>query len=167
MAVRDTYECASEGAVRHWEVPFLRLLNAAPTPTQPAQVIVPAAERVLRHAATGTVLITDTVHAPSVAVIDFTRGAVYKHLVRNVLTYVGAAENTWGALNIGDPVYYDNSATMPADYFLSTAPANAAGLNNVLFGFIVAIDAADAALYPKAGAVAASLVDVAIMQRGA
>jgi hypothetical protein len=168
MAIRPTYEGSSEGAVRHWEIPFTRLNNAvAPTPTQPAYVTVPAAERALRHGATGTILSTDTTHVPSVAVIDFTRGAVYKHNVRNVLTYGGQAEASWGALNVGDPVYYDDSATMPADYFLSKSPSNGAGLVNPLFGFIVAIDDVDAALYPKAGAVAASLTNVAVIQRGA
>jgi len=170
MAVRTTYECSSEGAVRHWEIPWTRLSNSvAPTPTQPAYVVTPAAERALRHGATGTILTTDILHPPSVAVVDFTRGAVYKHNLRNVLTYGGGpAEASWGAVNIGDPVYYDDTAaTMPADYFLSTSPLNGAGLLNMLFGFVVASDPADAAAFPKAGAAGVSLTNVAVMQRGA
>lgn len=38
MTIRDTYECSSEGAVRHWEFLFARLANVTPTPTQPATV---------------------------------------------------------------------------------------------------------------------------------
>jgi len=56
---------------------------------------------------------------------------------------------------------------MPADYFLSTSPLNGGGLLNMLFGFVVASDPADAAAFPKAGAAGVSLTNVAVMQRGA
>ena len=77
----------------------------------------------------------------------------------------GPAEASWGPLNVGDPVYYDDTAaTMPADFFLSTSPLNGAGLLNPLFGFVVAADEVDAALFPKGGVLGASLTNVAVMQ---
>jgi hypothetical protein len=50
--------------------------------------------------------------------------------------------------------------------YLSTAPANAAASPNALFGFVVAADEVDAALFPKGGA-AASTQSCAVMQLGA
>lgn len=159
-AIHDDYECSSEGGVRHWEIPYGRLTDATPTPTNPAEVtsLLPGTQL------TGTILTVDA--ANSVALIDFTPGMVYRQTVRNVRTYVGAAENTWGAINIGDPVYYDNSATMPAGTYLSTSPLDNLGVANTLFGEIVPMDDADMALFPKGGAVA-STQTCGVMQRGA
>ena len=166
MAIRSTYECSSEGAVRHWEFLFARLRNQTPTPTQPAQVtsLLPGT------GISGTVLTTDA--ARTVAVVDVTKSMVYKHNLRNTLTYnPGVAELTWGAVNIGDPVYYDPSVlvyNVGSDCYLSKSPLDTTGAANVLFGFVVAADDGDAALFPKAPtAAAATLADVAIMQRGA
>jgi hypothetical protein len=166
MTIRPTYECSSEGAVRHWEVLFARLQNVAPTPTQPAEItsLLPGT------AAVGTVLTTDA--ARTVAEVDFTHGMVYKHNLRNTLTYnPGVAELTWGAVNIGDPVYYDPSVityNAGSDTYLSKSPLDTTGAANALFGFVVAIDDVDAALFPKAPTAAAeTLANVAIMQRGA
>jgi len=157
-AIHNDYEVSSEGAVRHWEIPYSRLTDITPTPTNPAQVtsLLPGTQL------TGTILTIDA--GDSIAVIDFTCSMVYLHYVRNVLTYVGAAENTWGAINIGDPVYYDHSATMPAGVYLSTAPAAADAAANTLFGFVVPANDTDA--FPK-GAGVASTQRCAIMQIGA
>lgn len=157
--VHGDYEVSSEGAVRHWEIPYARLCDATPTPTNAACVtgLLPG------HMLTGTILTIDA--GRSVAVIDFTAGAVYRHDVRNVLTYNAGNENTWGAINIGDPVYYDDSATMPAGVYLSTSPLDNNGTATDFFGWVVGSDDVDIALFPKGGAVA-STQRCAVMQCG-
>ena len=105
--INSDYQVSSEGAVRHWWIPYARLEDATPTPTNPAAVLSVTDGTQL----TGTILSVDA--GDSIAIIDFTCSMVYRQDVRNVLTYDGGAENTFGAINIGDPVYYDRSATMP------------------------------------------------------
>lgn len=158
-AIHNDYEVSSEGAVRHWEIPYARLTDTTPTPTNAAEVtsVLPGTQL------TGTILSVDA--SRSIAVIDFTNSMVYRHDVRNVLTYSAGAESTFGAINIGDPVYYDNSATMPAGVYLSTSPLDNTGAANTLFGFAVADDIASDT-FPKGGATA-STQRVAVMQRGA
>ncbi len=157
-AIHNDYEVSSEGAVRHWEIPYSRLTDATPTPTNPAEVtsLLPGTQL------TGTILTVDA--GDSIAVIDFTCSMVYLHYVRNVRTYNGGVEATWGAINIGDPVYYDDSGTMPAGVYLSTSPANNQAAANTLFGFVVPANDTDA--FPKGGAVA-STQRCAVMQIGA
>lgn len=158
--VRSDYEVSSEGAVRHWEIPCARLEDAAPVATYPAAVlsVLPGTQ------VCGTILVVDDVD--DVAIIDFTCSMVYKHYVRNVLTYSAGAEATFGAINIGDPVYYDRSATMPLGVHLSTAPADAAAGANPLFGYVVPANDLDMANFPAGGATA-STEELAIMQIGA
>lgn len=159
-AIRDDYEASSEGAVRHWEVPYARLTDTTPTATLPAEVTSLTRSTQL----TGTILTVDA--NDSVAVIDFTCGMVYYHEVRNVLTYnAGVAELTWGALNIGDEVYYDAGQFMPAGVYLSTSPLDEDGTANTRFGWVVSINDTDMALYPKGG-VTASTQEVGVMQLG-
>jgi hypothetical protein len=160
-AIHNDYEVSSEGAVRHWEIPYARLEDATPTPSNPAAVISVLAGTQL----TGTILTVDA--NDSVAVIDFTPSMVYRQTVRNVLTYNGGAEATWGAINIGDPIYYDGSGTMPAGTYLSTSPADAAAAANPLFGFAVPAEDDDMALFPKGAGGVASTQTVAVMQVGA
>jgi len=177
--VHNDYEVASEGAVRHWEIPYPRLTDQTPTPTNPARVTGLLAGAQLQ----GTILTISPgpAAATSFAVIDFTPSMVYMHDVRNVLTYAGGndgAEATWGALNIGDPVYYDNSTTMGVlQIYLSTAPANdtPAGVGptaNTLFGWIVPSPLAtgfdtNAATFPLGAGGVGTTHRVAVMQRGA
>jgi len=158
--IRHNYEVSSEGAVRHWEIPYARLEDATPTPSLPAAVtsVLPGTQL------TGTILTIDA--DDSVAVIDFTCSMVYWQEVRNVLTYDAEAEDTFGAINIGDCIYYDGSATMPAGVKLSTSPLDNLGVANPLFGFAVPKNDADMALFAKGGATAAT-VEVAVMQVGA
>ncbi len=161
-AIRQDYEVSSEGAVRHWEIPYARLGDTTPTVGMPAKVtgLLPGSEL------TGTVLSIDAVN--SVAVIDFTCSMVYYQESRDVLTYAGNVEATWGVINIGDPIYYDESATMPAGVYLSTSPLDDAGPANPLFGWAVPANDTDMALYPKGIAIApGSTVEIAVMQRGA
>lgn len=166
MAVIADYEVSFEGAERKWVIPYARLTDTTPEVGHPAQV----ASAVVGAKLGGVVLSIDA--DDSVAVLDFTPGKIIKASVRNVITYSGAAENTFRAINIGDPVYYDASATMPAAVELSTSPLDSAGVANTLWGYVVPMDgggsdaAPDLALYPKGGNTA-STQTVGVMQRGA
>lgn len=165
--VHSDYECSSEGSIRHWEVPYADLADVTPTPTCPGEIT----GRTAGIDVTGTILSIDA--ARSVAVLDVTCGMVYRLDVRNVLTYNGAAEFTWGPINIGDPIYYDASAAMLAlGLTLSTAPTNAGGGANTQFGWAVAGPLAtgfdtDAASFPLGAALVGSSHRVCVMQRGA
>lgn len=154
-AIRNDYEVSSEGAVRHWDIPYARLEDATPTPTMPAALLSDIDGTQL----TGTILSVDA--ADSMAVIDFTHSMVYEHDVRNVLTYSQGSEATWGSIAIGDPIFYDRSATMPAGVFLSTSPLDSTGAANPLFGFRVPANDDDIV---AAGDATASTQSVAVLQ---
>jgi hypothetical protein len=156
--IHDDYEVSSEGAVRHWEIPYASLSDATPTPTNPAMVNGTAGLQL-----TGTILTIDAVR--SVAILDLTPSMVYQHEVRTVTTYAGAVETVWAAIAIGLPVYYDNSATMPAGCYLSLAAANNLGVANPLFGWVVPADETDT--FPKAAGAAGNTWDQAVTQHGA
>jgi hypothetical protein len=161
-AIHNDYEVSSEGAVRHWEIPYARLTDTTPTPSNPAQVT----SLLVGTNLMGVILSVDPVN--SVAVLDVTPSKVTRQTVRNVLTYgAGPAEATWGPINIGDPIYYDATATMPAGTYLSTSPLNGGGTANALFGFAVPMDDTDMALYPKGAALVGSTQTVGVMQVGA
>jgi len=154
-AIRNDYEVSSEGAVRHWDIPYDDLEDTTPTASLPAALT----SRTDGTQLTGTILVVDS--DDEFAVIDFTHSMVYEHDVRNVLTYSAAAEATFGAIDIGDPIYYDRSATMPANAKLSTSPLDSADAANPLFGFRVpAIDTDVTA----AGGETASTQSVAVLQ---
>ena len=162
-AVQNDYQVSSEGAVRHWEIPYARLEDITPTPSNPAAVLSLLAGTNL----CGTILTIDA--GESIAVIDFTCSMVYRQSVRNVLTWDGAGtEVTWGAINIGDIVYYDDDAGQTALGFpLSTSPLGSdTGAANPRFGWVVAWDDTDSGNYPKGG-ITASTQTCAIMQLGA
>ena len=156
MAIRHDYEVSSEGAVRHWEIPKSRLVNnATVTATDPTQVT----SRIAGTALTGTVLVL----VNDMAVVDFTHSMVYKHKVRNVRTYHSAAEATFGTIAIGDPIYFDASATMPTGAFLSTSPLNVSGGANALFGYRVPANDDDVAATATA---TVATETIAILQAG-
>ena len=159
MTIRNDYEVSSEGGGRHWEFTKARLENTSPTATQPFAVnaVADGVDQL-----TGTVLVAESGDTKIVG--DVSPCMVYKHKVRNVRTYSGAAENTWGAINEGDLIYYDRSGTMPTDVFLSTSPLDAAGNANPLFGRAVLMNDSDT--FPK-GSTTASTQEVGVMQRGA
>jgi len=161
-AIRLDYEASSESAIVHWEIPYSRLTDTTPTPTRPCEVTSLTDSTQL----TGTILTIDA--GDSVVIVDFTPSMVYYQEVRNVLTYDGAgAETGWGAINIGDEVYYDHGTTMLAlGLQLSTSPLNAEGATNTRFGWVVARHDTDMALYPK-GDATASTEEVGVMQLGA
>lgn len=165
MAIRTTtydYEQSSEGGrEREVRVPYARLVDVTPTLHDPAAVtsLLPGAELI------GTVTSLDATN--SVAIINTADGAVFRHNVRNVLTYnPGVAELTWGPINIGDPVYYDPSASMPANCKLSTSPLSTTAAANPLFGVVVMLqDEADTgADFPRGTALAGSTDAFAIRQ---
>lgn len=154
MTIRQNYEVSSEGAVRHWEIPLARLVNnLTVTATDPTSVT----SRFQGTELTGTVLVVDG----TMVVVDFTHSMVYKHFVRNVRTYYGGAAATWGVIAIGDPIFYDRSASMPAGVFLSTSPLDQDGNANPLFGFRVPANDADIA---ATSAATASTETIAVMQ---
>lgn len=165
-AVHSDYEASSEGAVRHWEIPYARLEDTTPTPTSAAKVT----SAVVGTELTGTILTIDAVN--SFAVIDFTHSMVYRHDVRTVATYKAAVEATWQALNIGDTVYYDGSATMPAGVYLSVSPLDNLGAANPIFGHIVPQPSTtgwdtDLTSFPYAAGASGNTHRVAVMQEGA
>lgn len=160
-SVQNDYQVSSEGAVRHWEVPYARMEDTTPTPTQPAALT----SLLVGTQVCGTVLTIDA--GDSIAVVDFTCSMVYRQSVRNVLDYAGNAENSWGAINIGDIIYYDGGTTMVAlGLKLSTSPLDAEVAANPRFGWAVAWSDADMANFPKGG-VTASTQTIAVMQIGA
>ncbi len=162
MVYNPDYEVSSSSAIRHWEIPYARLEHVTPIESEAAAVlsVIPG------NQLTGTVLTIDATN--SIAVIDFTHSMVYRHNVRNVLTYNGGVEATWGAINIGDPVFYDRSATMIAlDLRLSTSPLDNTGAANALWGHAVPASDADMATFPHGNAQAGSTHELAVMQEGA
>lgn len=166
--VHPDYEVSSEGAICHWAFPYARLADQTPTETNAAMVT----SQVLGTEMTGTILSIDATN--SMAVLDLTHSMVYEHDVRTVRTYhAGTHEETWGTLDIGDVVYYDDSATMVAlGIYLSTSPLDIAGNANPVFGHIVPGKSTtgfdtDAALYPKAAGATGNTWRCAIMQEGA
>jgi len=157
--IRNNYECFSR---EPWcvMIPYARLTDTTPTVSLPAEVtsVLPGTQL------TGTIISIDA--DDSVAEIDVRCSSVYYHEVRNVLTYSGEAENTWGVINIGDPVYYDNSATMPAGVYLSTSPLDNLGAGSTRFGFVVPCNDDDRSNYPTSPATAAT-EDCGVCQHGA
>ena len=147
--IRHNYECFSREPFCVM-IPYARLTDVTPTVSLPAEVtsLLPGT------ALTGTIISIDA--SDSVAMVDIRAGNIYYHEVRNVLTYGGAVEATWGVINIGDAVYYDNSATMPAGVYLSTSPLDNLGVANTLFGHVVPCNDADRSNYPTSPATAAT-----------
>jgi hypothetical protein len=161
MTVRDNYE-VSVREPNTWDVRFADLVYATPTKSQPAAMKSSTVGAQL----TGTIIEVDD--AGDVAVVDFRSGNTYLHKIRNVLTYGGGpAEATFGDINPGDCVYYDKTATMPADVFLSTSPLDGAGNANPKFGYVVQIGTDTGVdTYPKGANGVASTQNCAIMQIG-
>lgn len=159
-SIHNDYEHSS-GPVMTRAVPFARLTDATPTPSNPCELTSLLAGTQL----CGTIMTVDT--ADSIAIVNFAPGFVGNWNVRNVLTYNAGVENTWTAINIGDPVYYDNSATMPAGVYLSMSPLDNLGTANSLFGYIVCVTSEAAALYPKGAGGVASTQACQVQQRGA
>jgi len=154
----------SSGPVFTIAVPYARLTDTTPTPGNPCEVT----SLIDGTQLCGTIKTIDA--GDSIAIVNVAPSFIGNWEVRNVRTYTGGnAEATWGAINVGDLVYYDHSATMPAGVYLSTSPLNidVGGVTpNTRFGVIATITSEAAALYPKGG-ITASTQDCQAMQRGA
>lgn len=157
--ILHNYETSS-GPVLTRIIPYARLTDVTPTESNPCEVTSLLAGTQL----TGTILTIDA--ADSVAVVNFAPGFTGYWPVANVLTYGGGVEATWGAINVGDLIYYDNSATMTAGVYLSTSPLDNTGAANTLFGAVAPVTSEAAALYPLGG-ITASTQNCDVMQRGA
>lgn len=157
--VLDNYEHSS-GPVMTIAVPYARLTDATPTAGNPCEITGVLVGTQL----TGTIMTVDA--GDSIAIVNVAPGFIGNWEVRNVLTYGGGVEATWGAINYGDPIYYDKSATMPAGIYLSTSPLDNTGAANTLFGYIATKTSEAAALYPLGG-ITASTQDCQVQQRGA
>lgn len=160
MATRWDYQASTEGAERILAVPYARLEDTTPEVGH-AALLLSAVE----GTQVGGVVLSLQADL-SRAVIDVTPGKLYWMPVRNVITYSGSAEATFRAINIGDPIYYDESATMPAGVELSTSPLDAAGNANAVWGYAWGADQADELLYPK-GTTTASTQNCGVLARGA
>lgn len=110
----------------------------------------------------GTALSQVTIGGVDFVHVDLWPTVIYRHNVRNVRTYLAGVEDTWGVIDIGDPIYFDRSATMPAGVFLSTSPLDNTGAPNPLWGW--AVFAHDITM-PTLVATAAT-TDIAIQQAG-
>lgn len=157
--IRHNYECFSREPFCVM-APYARLTDTTPTVSLPAEFTSLLAGTQL----TGTIISIDA--SDSVAEVDVRASNVYYHEVRNVLTYANEVEATWGVINIGDIVYYDNSATMPAGVYLSTSPLDNLGVANTRFGFVVPCNDADRSNYPTSPATAAT-EECGVCQHGA
>ncbi len=154
---KENYEVSSESAIRKWEVPFARLENQTPAITEAAAL----QSRIDGTQLTGTVIVVDD--DDDIAIVDFTHSMVYLHDVRNVITYYNGAEATFDQIQIGDPIFYDRSATMPAGVYLSTSPLDVNGNANPLFGFrVVPHDETDIVAVGSQGS--GSTNEIAVMQ---
>lgn len=158
------YEQSSEsGRERHVPIPWARQHDVTPTLHDPACVTALIAGTEI----CGTIVTLGTAADP-VSIINFAEGARYMHYVRNVLTYNAGpvAEATWGPINIGDPVFYDDEQDALNGIKLSTAPLTSAGAANPRFGTVVMLQTEDASDFPKGTALAGSTHACAVMQCG-
>ena len=165
-SITQSYEQSSEaGRERHVTIPRARLNDTTPTLGDPAMVTCLTAGQEL----TGTVVNPGSVADPY-AIINVAEGAIYRHNVRNVLTYDGANnEATWGPINIGDTVYYDPTADANTGGVckLSTSPLRGdAATANPIFGKIVMLQDEDVDDFPRGTDQAGSSDAFAVLQAG-
>ena len=155
-AVIQDYEVMLFAGGVNITVPYSRLVDTTPFAGNPAAL----QSRINGTQLTGVIIADDparqrvTLHVPGAAVIKAT--------VRNVTTYAGSVESAWAAMNIGDPVFYDRSATMPAATSLSTAAQDNAAVANPIAGFVVELVGDGTDTFPK-GTATASTQTVAVL----
>lgn len=163
IATYEFQQSSEGGRERMFPIPYTRLADATPTKGQPARVTGLIAGRMM----CGTVYNAGSTADPY-AVINFAEGRVEMHDVRNVLTYTAGpvAEATWGAINIGDPIFYDAEQDTLNGIKLSTSPLQSDGATlNEFFGWAVTHQDEDADDFPKGG-VTASTQEVAVLCAG-
>lgn len=82
----------------------------------------------------GMVITYDTL--TDIIVLNIAPGAIYRTYVANVLTYSGAAPNSWEAtLDKHVPVWVDDSTDLAAGVTVSRSPLNESAAENPLLGF--------------------------------
>ena len=157
--IRNNYEVASENGGLHWPVTRARLEYPTGLETNPAAVLsdTPGSQ------ISGTILSLSKDELS--AEIDFSPTMVYRHYVRNVLTYAEGTEATFGTIAEGDVIYYDRSSTMPSGVHLSTAPLDSTGSPNPVFGVRVKLQPDDPCT-AVGSAIAGSSTVIAVMQLG-
>ena len=163
VASYEFQQSSESGRERHVLIPRSRLIDTTPTKGQAACINGLHATR----RACGTVINAGTVADPY-AVLNVAEGRMELHDVRNVLTYGAGpvAETAWGAINIGDPIYYDGEQDTLNGIKLSTAPVQSdAATVNPLFGWAIMHQDETSASYPK-GANTASTQEVTILCAG-
>ena len=158
------YEQSSEsGRERHVRVPYARQTDTTPTLHDPVQVT----SLLVGASMCGTSITLDATYSESI--VNFSAGAVYRHGVRNALTYnVGppVTEATWVAINFGDPVYYDAEQDALSGNKLSTAPLSSAGAANSRFGIVIMRQDEDKDDFPKGDNTEGVSVVCAVLQTG-
>lgn len=166
MTVRETtagWQQSSEaGRERLVKIPYSRMADQTPTIHDPAQVTGLLAGAQM----TGTVVTIDAVR--SEAIVNIAVGAVFRHNVRTVSGYDGAAnENAWLALNIGDPVYYDPTADANHGVKLSVSPLlGDNSTSNPRFGTIGMLQYEDKDDFEKAAGASGNSYLCAVIQAG-
>ena len=162
----QTYEFqqSSEGSrERTFPVPWTRLADQTPTKGDAARVTGLVAGRMM----CGTVYEPGSTADPY-AVINFAMGRVELKDVRNVLTYTAGpvAEATWGPINFGDPIFYDDEQDTLNGIKLSTSPLQSDGATaNEFWGWAVTHEDETIDDFPKGGETA-STQEVTILCAG-
>ena len=160
------YEQSSEsGRERHLLVPQTRLKDTSPTLGDPACVT----SLIVGMEVCGTVITANATN--DTAVINVAEGAIYIHYVYNLDDWAaddGIGGATYAAINIGDPVFYDNEADLLGHGKLTIAQYMS---NNTTpkprFGTVVMMQDECAADFPKpAEGAAADYYLCAILQTG-
>ena len=141
--ITNSFELSSESSrLRMVKIPWSRLTDATPTKGDPSQVtgLIAGAKMC------GTVYNPGVTTTNEYAILNVAEGRMERQNVRNVLTYSAGpvAEATWGAMNIGDPVFYDAEQDALNGIKLSTAPLQSDGTTpNARFGTIIMLQDED------------------------
>ena len=158
-----SYEQSSEsGRERHILVPWSRQHDITPALHDPMcmTALIPGTE------VCGTIITLGTAADPY-SVVNVAEGAKYRQWVRNVLTFAGGgAEATWGPINIGDPVFYDDESDTANGVKLSTCPTSSTAVANPRFGTVVMLQTEDEDDFPKGTDQAGSNNACCVMQTG-
>lgn len=146
-------------------IPWARLLDVTPTLKDPACVN----GRQETNRICGTVWNAGVTTTDETVLLNVAEGRLEHHEVRNVLTYTAGpvAEATWGAINIGDAVYYDEEQDTLNGIKLSTAPLQSdAATYNPFFGYVVPHQDEDADDFAKGEDGVASTQECTILCAG-
>ena len=157
----SNYEVSTTGGVRHWIFPTAMLTrngNVSGADIVPGDAVmvnvhdksagVLDMSPLYANDLTGTVLAVDGDYA----VVDITSRAIYRHAV------LGEGANGNTDLDVGMPVYFDWDNYRLVCHDVPPGEAD----KSPLFGWVVAVDEADAATFPKGSG---AVTIVAVMQK--